>query len=144
MTKFCSAHRLPRSLVAPLTDPHAAAALMGSLLSVPPARETFALLLDHHRRGMTVLHVVGSPHPDVVFEVAELVVDCAHQNDEFGAAILVSVRPGQGEELADADRWLELSDRFDSAGIELVEWFVVGRGVSLPRTLVGDPPRWEL
>jgi hypothetical protein len=143
MTNFCSAHRLPRAGVDPINDPAIALALIGSLLSVPPERETFAILLDHERRGMSVLHLVDDPHPDAVFDVAELIVECAHRQVQFGAVILVSVRPRESDELADADRWLELSDQFEGAGIELVEWFVIGRTTNLPRVLVGDLPRWS-
>jgi hypothetical protein len=142
MTNFCAAHRLPRAGVDPIHDPALALALIGSMLSSPPERETFAILLDHERRGISILHLVDDPHPDAVFDVAELIIAAAYQQARFGAVILVSVRPNEPDELADADRWLELSDQFDTAGIDLVEWFVIGRTINLPRTLVGDPQRW--
>ena len=48
-----------------------------------------------------------------------------------------------GADLDDVERWLELDGIVSDAGIELVEWFVVGiGGVACPRELVGEPERW--
>jgi hypothetical protein len=142
MTNFCSTHRFPRAGVDPIIDPAIAAAFVCSLVSSPSMRETFAVLLDHERRGMGILHLVDDPHPDAIFDLAEAIGNCIHEHSEIGAVILASVRPNGSDELADAGRWLELSDHFETVGVELVEWFVIGRTTSLPRTLIGDPQRW--
>ena len=42
----------------------------------------------------------------------------------------------------DVDRWLGMCDLADAAGLELIEWYVVGAAVRCPRDLVGMPPRW--
>ena len=78
---------------------------------------------------------------DVVLEVAEWLLAAA-RHDDVGAVLLASVRPGRGDELDDAERWLTLDELLGAAGVELLEWYVVGRGVSCPRVLVGEPPRW--
>ncbi len=51
---------------------------------------------------------------------------------------------GRGDELVagDVDRWLELSDLAEQAGVELLEWFVIGDAITCPRDLLGEPPRW--
>jgi hypothetical protein len=142
MSNFCSDHRLPRAGVDPITDPQNAVAFLAALLSAPPTRESFAVLLDHERRGLSVLHLADDPHPDAVFHMADYIIGSARYTNHVGAVILASVRPGEPEDLTDADRWVELTDHLEDFGIDLVEWFVIGRGTSLPRTLVGDAPRW--
>ena len=42
----------------------------------------------------------------------------------------------------DVDRWLEMSDIAEQAGVELLEWFVIGGEVTCPRDQLGEPPRW--
>ena len=143
MTNFCSSRRPLRLLTESIDDADAALRFVRSLISIPPIRETFGLLLDHNRRGLTVVHVVGDPHPDAVFEVGDYIAERAHDHDDSTGLILASIRPGALEDLADADRWIELDDQFETVGIELIEWFAIGRGTHLPRTLVGDPPRWD-
>ncbi len=66
--------------------------------------------------------------------------------DEFGSVVVASVRvpvPGVDDlDERDVDRWLECSSMLDDAGIELLEWFVIGRRIHCPRDLVGEPRRW--
>jgi len=144
MTNFCSSYHLPRAGIDRIDDPRLALSLLGILLTAPAATETIALLLDDDRRGLSVLRVAGTRHADNVLSVAESVIERAHQHDDFGAVILASVRPGGSDQLDDLDRWLELCDLFEAIGVELVEWFVIGRATSCPRELFGEPPRWGL
>ncbi len=36
-----------------------------------------------------------------------------------------------------------MSDLTSAAGVELVEWFVIGDDIHCPRDLLGEPPRWR-
>ena len=57
--------------------------------------------------------------------------------------IVASSRPDGDVEPDDVHRWLEASDQCRAGGLELVEWFVLGRsGPQRPRELFGEPERW--
>ncbi len=144
MFNFCSHHRMPRADIDAIADAESARLLVTSMMSTPMRHETITVLLDHEHRGITVFRVLEDPdaRPDAIFDVAEVIVGGAHLRDHVGAVIMASIRPGGSDELDDAERWLSLDDQFESAGIELVEWFVVGRRISCPRSLVGDPARF--
>lgn len=141
MTHFCSSHRFPHADGEPIDDA-AARLLIESVLAVPRRTETVVVLLDHHRRGRTILNVDRTDRPDAVLGVAEWSIELAGRSPGIGGAIIASVRPVGGDDLDDVERWLELDAQFALAGIELVEWYVYGRSVSRPRVLVGEPERW--
>lgn len=138
---FTSA-RVPRAHIDPIVTPHSAQLLLDELIARPQRHETVAVLLDHDRRGISIVSVDGTVDPDAVFHVADLLTESVSSSANVGAVILASVRPDGNDELDDLDRWPELSCQLDEVGIELVEWFVVGKGVSCPRTLLGEPHRW--
>ncbi len=137
-----SLHRLPRAGVDPIHRDDVALALVLAVVRTPPRPETVVVLLDDARRGLAIVVVSGTDDPDTVVEVAERLFDPTAFGAVVGAAVVASVRPGGAAELADADRWLELAELADQCGVELLEWYVVGRGVSRPRELVHAPPRW--
>lgn len=116
--------------------------LLDAVVALPPRCETLLILLDHDRRGRTIVNVDGTCEPDAVFDVAELAVAVARGLPEVDGVILASVRPTGGDELDDIERWLELDQICTDAGVELVEWYVYGSTVSRPRELVGEPDRW--
>ena len=73
----------------------------------------------------------------------ECLLDPDRHGGRVGAMIVASVRPAHHDpDASDIDRWLEMSDLTEQAGIELLEWFVISEGVSCPRDLLGEPPRW--
>jgi hypothetical protein len=140
---FCSAHRTPRAGVDPIRDAATAMRVVELAMHHPPVAETVALLLDHERRGLGLVVVSGTFHGDDVLEVAECLSAVSVDVDRLGGLVLATVRPGGGAHADDGDRWLEMSDECDQAGMELVEWFLVGaHGVTCPRDLLGEPPRW--
>lgn len=134
--------RLSKTPADTVSDPWAALLLIDAFVSAPRQPEIVALLLDHERRGMTSLKVNDIGDPESVLGVADSIVTRRDQNERFGAIILASVRPGGSDELDDVERWLTLDETFASAGIELIEWFVLGRSISCPRALLGEPNRW--
>ncbi len=143
MSRFCSAHRLPRAGVDPLDDA-AALAVIRLAVHQPPIHETVALVLDGDRTGRTVVMVDGTEQPDSLLDVVEHVAGSIASSGRDGALVVASVRPNGGPVEGDEDRWLEASDLADDVGVELVEWFVLdGEGAAwCPRDLLGEPPRW--
>jgi len=134
--------RLPRAGIDPLVSLDHVLPLVRTLVSVPAAFETFVIVVDDAQRGLGIAHITNTTEPDDVVGIVErfAVPDLAHG---IGAGIIVvSVRPGDDIAMGDIDRWLEMSDLTDDAGIELVEWLIVGRTIVCPRDLLGVPPRW--
>ncbi len=134
--------RLPVADVDTIDDPGLALTLIGELASDPPTHETLAILLDAERRGSTIMNIHGTVDNDSVLHVADHIIERGHRIDDIGAVIIASMRPGGSDELDDVDRWLTIDEQLSLFGIELVEWFVIGRSVSCPRALLGDAPRW--
>lgn len=141
MIDFCNAHRFPRAHIDPIDD-MGARVLIDSLLGLPPRGETLVILLDAERRGLSIVHVSDTREPEDVYDVTEFVVGLAAREPEVAGVILASVRPAGTDDVGDVERWLDLDERFTLAGLEVVEWYVYGRSVSLPRVLLGEPSRW--
>ncbi|MDJ0768491.1 MAG: hypothetical protein QNJ12_06835 [Ilumatobacter sp.] len=137
-------HRMPRAGIDPIDDPATAFATLAMAVHRPLRAETIALVLDDARCGLAVAVVTGTDHADDVIEVVERLVEPAAHGGRAAALVVASVRPDEldSDDGADVDRWLEMSEIADAAGIELVEWFVVDREVSCPRDRLGEPPRW--
>jgi DNA repair protein RadC len=142
MPEYCAAHRVPRPDVDVLGDAATALALLHAMMASPPRSETIAILLDAERRGISVFVVNGTTAADAVLDVIEVIGAATHVDDVLDGVVLASVRPGGGVEPGDIDRWLGASDTLERRGVELVEWFVIGRAVECPRDLLGAPPRW--
>jgi hypothetical protein len=138
VSRFCTLHRIPRGGIDPIRSEADALAVIG--LAAPFGHDTIALLLDHDRRGRSIVVVTGTVEPDALFRTLDLCL--AHHRCEVGALVLATSRPGGGLEPDDVDRWVEASLQCEDAGVELLEWFVIGTEVFHPRRLAGDPPRW--
>jgi hypothetical protein len=147
MHRTTAHHRLPRAGVDVIDDATSALAMISATIHRPMRPETILLLLDEARRGRSIVVVTGTVDPDAVVEIVECITQGVDA-DELGAIVIASVRPSvaaggdRATESGDVDRWLEMSDIASAAGVELLEWFVIGRGVSCPRDRLGEPPRW--
>jgi hypothetical protein len=140
--------RLPRAGIDTIDDAGAALSTLLMALHRPLRAETIVLVLDESRRGRTIVVVTGTHDPDSVIEV----VECLTQGMEYPGAIVVgSVRPEAPDApdaapdpaaCGDVDRWLEMSEIASLVGVELLEWFVIGRSVRCPRDELGEAPRW--
>ena len=135
-------HRLPRAHVDPIDERAPALALLVRSLADPAVHETVVLVLDDAHRGVALVTVSGTDQPDHVIEVVEFIARPESQRGPAAALVVASVRPDGGIVEGDGDRWLEMCDLAEAGGLELVEWFVIGRGVSCPRDLLAVPPRW--
>jgi len=146
MSNCCSLHRMPRAGVDPIDSEQAALCVLDMVVSRPLRHETFALLLDEQRRGISIMVVSGTIPFDSLFDVIDVIIDRVVEVEDLRALVLFTVRPPVPgvpdlDEL-DVDRWLEASAMLDDAGIELLEWFVGGASITSPRDLLGEPPRW--
>lgn len=143
MSTYPHPRRVPRARIDTIACADDALTLIRGVLAVPPRHETIVIVLDVSHRGLGVVSVSDTTRPDA----AVTVVECLAKPDLFGgegaALIVATVRPGGTVDERDIDRWFETSDISEQAGLELVEWFVVGRTISCPRDLVGAPPRWR-
>lgn len=148
-------HRLPRAGVDRISCAETALLMVAMAIQQPLRPETVTLLLDDQRRGIAVAVVSGTNHPDDVLEVVECFTRSATHGGRLGSIIVASVRPPVSDDpvtdntvsddaiiAGDVDRWLELSDIAEQAGVELLEWFVVSGDVTCPRDRLGEPPRW--
>jgi H2-forming N5,N10-methylenetetrahydromethanopterin dehydrogenase-like enzyme len=130
--------RVPRGGPDPIRSADDALAIVA--LAAPFGHDTVALLLDDDRRGRAIVVVHGTVEPDALFHTIDL---CLHRHDvDLGALVLATSRPGGWTVPDDVDRWVEASLQCDDAGVELLEWFVIGLDITCPRELAGDPPRW--
>ena len=127
-----------------------------SLAAAEPLRaETIALLLDDDHIGRACVVIEGTQDPDDVVDVAHLMAELAERDVAVHAIVLASIRPraatatvlesaGDRPERNDVDRWLELLDLFEHAGIDLLDWYVVTQQtVSSLRSRTGMPPLWR-
>ena len=138
-------YRLPRAGVDRISCAETALLMLAMAIQQPLRAETVTLLLDDQRRGIAVAVVSGTHQPDDVLEVVECFSRSAAHGGRVGSIIVASVRPGLSDEstiATDVDRWLEMSDIAEEAGVELLEWFVIGGDVTCPRDQLGEPPRW--
>lgn len=112
-------------------------------ISHPLRHETIMMLLDHDRRGLAIVAVSDTVKASAVLDVVELFVSAPAHEGRVGSVVVASVRPGSPADSGDVDLWLEMTDIAERAGIELLEWTVFDEaGVSYPRDLLGEPPRW--
>ncbi len=134
---------IPRAGLDPIRCADQALAVINAVISDPPTDETVLVLLDTRRTGTCIVIVNGTSPPDRVVDAVEAIAEIAGDgDDDLEALVVASIRPGGGIDPGDGDRWLEMSDLTAAAGLELVEWFVLGDDIDCPRDLLGEPPRW--
>lgn len=141
MSHFCT-HHIPRANLDPIDSEWDALAVISLAIAEPAREEIIAVLLDAERRGFGIVVVSGPPDADGIFEVIDLLISATADRPDAAGLVLASCRPRRGIEAGDDERWMEASDQCESAGLELVEWFVIGEQVSYPRELICEPPRW--
>jgi hypothetical protein len=138
-------HRLPRAGIDTISCAETALLTLAMAIQQPLRAETVTLLLDDERRGIAVAVVSGTHQPDDVLEVVECFTRSAAHGGRVGSIVVASVRPAVTDDATtatDVDRWLEMSDIAEQAGVELLEWFVIDADVTCPRDRLGEPPRW--
>ncbi len=135
-------HRLPRAGLDSIDTTEKALTAITMAMAQPLRFETVVAYLDFERRGIAFVVVSDTESTDSVIDVIECLCNPKAHDGRVGAIIVGSVRPGGEMNDGDVDRWLEMSDLADAAGVELLEWFVIGREISCPRDAFGEAPRW--
>ena len=141
MSRNPSFHAVPRGGIDPIRSADDALAVLA--LGAPYGNDTIVILLDTDRCGCSVMVVTDTVEPDALFRVIDSCLEATRRHPVIDAVILASSRPDGDTEIDDVHRWLEASDQCRAGGLELVEWFVLGRsGPRCPRQLFGEPERW--
>jgi hypothetical protein len=135
---------VPRGGIDPIRSADDALAVLA--LAAPFGHDTIVILLDEDRCGSSIMIVSGTVDPDALFDVIDACLRAtARPDNPFTALIVASSRPDGDVDDDDAHRWLEASDQCRAGGLELIEWFVIGRsGPRRPREIFGEPERWAL
>lgn len=141
MSHSRSFHPVPRGGTDPIRSADDALAVLA--LAAPYDHATILILLDAQRRGSSIVIVSDTHGPDAMFRILDTFLAAARDDVDVAGLILATSRPDGEVESDDVHRWLEASDQCAAAGLELVEWFVLGRtGPHCPRDLFGEPERW--
>ncbi len=134
MSNACSIHRLPRAGIDPIDSEFMALSMLSLMIDAPMRSETVVMLLDHEHRGISLLVVSRTVPFDSLFDVLDVVIQSQHP--ELGAIVVATIRPpapGVPDlDEDDVDRWLEACEMVEDAGLELLEWFVIGATVNCP------------
>lgn len=134
-------HPVPRGGIDPIRCRDDALAVLA--LGAPYGDDTIVIPLDTERRGCSVMVVTDTVGSDAMFRVLATCVAATRDHPEIDGLILATSRPGGAVENDDVHRWLEASDQCAAGGLELIEWFVIGKwGPDCPRELFGEPERW--
>ena len=134
-------HPVPRGGIDPIRSAEDALAVLA--LAAPYGHDTIVIALDADRRGSSVTIVTDTVDPDALFDVISIFVASAASEQAIQALIVASSRPDGDVGHDDVHRWLEASDLSRAGGLELIEWFVLGRsGPRCPREMFGESARW--
>jgi hypothetical protein len=134
-------HPVPRGGIDPIRSAEDALAVLA--LAAPYGNDTIVIALDADRCGSSVTIITDTVDPDALFDVISIFVAAAASEQAIQALIVASSRPDGDVEHHDVHRWLEASDLSRAGGLELIEWFVLGRsGPRCPREMFGEPERW--
>jgi hypothetical protein len=134
-------HPVPRGGIDPIRSADDALAVLA--LAAPYGHDTIVILLGADRCGSSVMIVTDTVEPDALFGVISAFVTVASSEPTIRALIVASSRPDGDMGADDVHRWLEASDLCRAGGLELIEWFVLGRsGPRCPRQMFGEPARW--
>jgi hypothetical protein len=117
---------------------------LGVLLAgaTPDRPSATYLLLDATHCGITCLEVAGRGDAEAVVDVAELLLHTAGDEPRLAALIIATFRPGRSHVPEPGDTWCfgELRDLLADAGIDLLDWFVVGGGFATSLAEISGAP----
>ncbi len=119
--------------------------LISAAVHEPLEHQTLGVLLDRHGRGRenAIIDVSGTVEPEAMLRVTNFMSMLGERSHPFTRLVVATVRPNGGLLAEDVDRWLEASQIAEGYGVRLIEWYVVHPdGISRPRELLGEPPRW--
>ncbi len=143
MSHIAPLRSVPRAHRDPITNPHDALLLVLFLLDPSPDGTAMIITVDDTMRGLGVLSVTGVSGPQQVLSVIDYIAEASYAHPDVSGLLVASTHPtSSGLGVADLEAWHDADLTCRDAGLELVEWFVVGSSVSCPRELGGIPARW--
>ena len=125
-----------------VSTPQRALDLVAAVAAWPLRDETVAVALDARRSTLGVAVIAPTHDHDAVLTVAEFLAAEIARPSPAQVLIVATMRPRRPPDPADACRWTTVDTMIRRAGGELLEWFVVGDRVHLPRQSAGDRSRW--
>lgn len=121
---------VPRAHLDPIDSLLEALSVLALAVERPLQDSTTAVLLDTHRRGVSLIRT-RQPLRDA----AHLIIGEASRIGNVQYVVVVSERSHSSTAPADLDDYRAISQLFSHAGISLIEWVVLGRGgLYCPRT----------
>ena len=132
---------VPRAHCDPITSATQALSVFSLAIMRPLRAVTLVVRIsrDHRGVGLFALNDGG----DIRSLIDHIVARCAAQNAARAVAI-VSVRPQRRPQFHLGNEWTTACDVCRQAGVQLVDWFVVGRhGVICPRVIAHEPGVWR-
>lgn len=133
---------VPRAHRDPISSATQALSVFSLAVTRPLRPETLVLMMSEDHRGIG-LFAVNSGN-DLGLLINDIVGRCAAENSARAIAI-ASVRPNWQSRSDCAIEWTTASDICERAGVQQVDWFIVGRSrVLRPRTFVHKSDAWLL
>lgn len=129
---------VPRPFIDPITSLLDALSVVSLSLRRPRRNDTVVLALDAQRRGLHLFRTV----PMCAEALHRIVSQCSVVSGIHGV-VITSVRNRSPLEASDQQLIVTARHTLSAAGIELVDWVVLGAGgLYCPRTLCGMPDPW--
>ena len=129
---------IPRPLIDPITSLVEALSVVSLALTRPRRNSTFVLVLDNERRGIHLFRTA----PLNKCSIHRIIYECSHV-PSVGGVFITSVRNTQPVSPDDSDKLLNSARTLASAGLQLIDWAVIGAGgLYCPRTLLNLPDPW--
>lgn len=126
---------VPRPLIDPITSLVEALSVVSLALTRPRRDSTFVLVLDNEHRGIHLFRTA----PLNKCSIHRIIYECSHVPSVNGVFI-TSVRITQPVSPYDSDIFINSAHTLASAGIQLIDWAVIGAGgLYCPRTLLNLP-----
>ena len=133
---------VPRAHRDHITSATQALSVFSLAISRPLRPETLVLMMSHDHRGIGLIAL--NTGGDLRSLIDHIVGKCAAENSARAVAI-ASVRTKLQSQLHCSIEWTKASEICQRAGVQLVDWFVVGRhGVNRPRIIANELDVWQL
>ncbi len=132
---------VPRAHRDHITSATQALSIFSLAIARPLRPETLVLMMSDDHRGIGLIAM--NTGDDLRSLIDHIVGKCAAENSATAVAI-ASVRPQLQSQLHCAIEWTKASEICQRAGVQLVDWFIVGRsGVNRPRISANEPDAWQ-
>lgn len=129
---------IPRPFIDPIHSLVEALGITSMVVQRPRCDSTIALVVDEQRRG---LHL--NRFAPLTLRVFHDIVSDVSSIDNAHAVVLCSTRIGSPVHFSDLELWQFGHVVFNNAGLEFIDWCVIGTGgYYCPRSLWDHPDPW--